>query len=67
MDSFVDILQFAANLGIRFSTPEEYFLGLSKARYEMPKFDPVSVEQQHLICLECQSIFNDTDFRNLYD
>jgi len=34
---------FAANIGVRFSTPEEYFLGLSKAPYEMPKFDPKSL------------------------
>ncbi|CAF0825136.1 unnamed protein product [Adineta ricciae] len=31
---------FAINVGLKFYTPEEYFLGLSKANYEMPKFEP---------------------------
>ncbi|CAF3921841.1 unnamed protein product [Rotaria sp. Silwood2] len=34
---------FAANIGLQFYTPEEYFLGLNKASYEMPKFDPKSL------------------------
>ncbi|CAF0782936.1 unnamed protein product [Adineta ricciae] len=31
---------FAINVGLKFYTPEEYFLGLNKANYEMPKFEP---------------------------
>ncbi|CAF3234546.1 unnamed protein product [Rotaria socialis] len=34
---------FAMNLDLRFYTPEEYFLGLSKALHDMPKFDPKSL------------------------
>ncbi|CAF1560162.1 unnamed protein product [Adineta steineri] len=34
---------FAVNLGLKFYTPEEYFLGLSKAIYDMPKFEPKSL------------------------
>ncbi|UJR21062.1 hypothetical protein I4U23_024162 [Adineta vaga] len=34
---------FAANVDLKFYTPEEYFLGLSKATYEMPKFEPKSL------------------------
>jgi len=34
---------FAINLSLRFFTPEEYFLGLSKANYEMPKFNPTAL------------------------
>ncbi|CAF1099352.1 unnamed protein product [Rotaria sordida] len=34
---------FAVNIGLQFYTPEEYFLGLNKVSYEMPKFDPKSL------------------------
>ncbi|OWF41319.1 bifunctional polynucleotide phosphatase/kinase-like [Mizuhopecten yessoensis] len=34
---------FAMNAGLKFYTPEEYFQGQAKAKYEMPDFDPRKV------------------------
>ncbi|XP_014296856.1 uncharacterized protein F21D5.5 isoform X2 [Microplitis demolitor] len=31
---------FAINVGLKFLTPEEHFLGYGKAKFDMPKFDP---------------------------
>lgn len=34
---------FAVNVGLKFYTPEEYFLGAREAPYSMPKFNPRNV------------------------
>ncbi|XP_069114593.1 bifunctional polynucleotide phosphatase/kinase-like [Argopecten irradians] len=35
---------FAMNAGLKFYTPEEYFLNQSKAKYDMPDYDPRKVD-----------------------
>ncbi|XP_075047325.1 bifunctional polynucleotide phosphatase/kinase [Mixophyes fleayi] len=35
---------FALNLGIKFYTPEEYFLGWKKAPYQLPTYDPRNLD-----------------------
>lgn len=41
LQSWLSFFQFANNIGIKFYTPEEHFLGEKPAKFEMPKFDPV--------------------------
>lgn len=37
------LIKFAANIGINFYTPEEFFLKQKLAPFEWPKFVPVSL------------------------
>lgn len=34
---------FAMNIGLKFFTPEEYFLNVSPEKFQLPKFNPSSV------------------------
>lgn len=40
---------FAENVGIKFYTPEEFFLGAKPAPYNKPKFDPKCIPDNNLV------------------
>lgn len=42
--------QFALNIGVKFYTPEEFFMFQKAAPFNMPEFDPVSIIKYFLIC-----------------
>lgn len=42
--------QFAVNIGVKFYTPEEFFMFQKAAPFNMPEFDPVSIIKYILIC-----------------
>lgn len=41
--------QFALNIGVKFYTPEEFFMFQKAAPFNMPEFDPVSIVEYFLI------------------
>lgn len=41
--------QFALNIGVKFYTPEEFFMFQKAAPFNMPEFDPVSIVVYFLI------------------
>ena len=36
------MFQFALNIGVKFYTPEEFFMSQKAVPFSMPEFDPVS-------------------------
>lgn len=41
--------QFALNIGVKFYTPEEFFMFQKAAPFNMPEFDPVSIVEYFFI------------------
>lgn len=50
------MFQFALNIGVKFYTPEEFFMSQKAVPFSMPEFDPVS---------NCVS-FNSDTYSNCY-
>lgn len=50
---------FALNIGIKFQTPEECFLGARKVAFTMPVFDPRNIPQQTLLVPNTSKISSD--------
>lgn len=42
-EMFCSKLQFAMNIGVKFYTPEEFFMFQKTAPFSLPEFDPVSI------------------------
>ena len=47
--------QFAMNAGLKFYTPEEYFLGQPSAKFNLPEFCPNEIDQKAPLLLPAKA------------
>uniref|UniRef100_UPI00358E3440 bifunctional polynucleotide phosphatase/kinase isoform X3 n=1 Tax=Myxine glutinosa TaxID=7769 RepID=UPI00358E3440 len=53
---------FSLNAGLPFHTPEEFFLGWKPATFNLPEFDPRTLDEEHaLISPTCQLVSDDQE------